>query len=51
MWSGLHAAKQAIFEYIEVHYNRRRIQKALGYRTPFEYELGIDTGSDSGGII
>jgi len=45
VWSGPRAVKQAVFEYIEVYYNRRRIQKALGYRTPFEYELGIDTGA------
>jgi putative transposase len=44
-WSGPRAVKQAIFEYIEVYYSRRRIQKALDYRTPFEYELEIDTGA------
>lgn len=42
VWSGMPTVKHAAFEYIEVYYNRRRIQKALGYRTPFEYELGID---------
>lgn len=42
VWSGMPTVKHAVFEYIEVYYNRRRIQKALGYRTPFEYELGID---------
>jgi putative transposase len=31
-------AKAAIFEYIEVWYNRRRIHSALGYRSPMEYE-------------
>ncbi|MGH3752188.1 MAG: DDE-type integrase/transposase/recombinase [Pseudonocardiaceae bacterium] len=39
VWSGM----PAVFEYIEVYCNRRRIQKALSYRTPFEYELEIDS--------
>jgi len=31
-------AKSAIFEYIEVFYNRRRLHSTLGYRTPEAYE-------------
>jgi transposase InsO family protein len=31
-------AMQAIFEYIEVWYNRERLHSSLGYRTPVEYE-------------
>lgn len=31
-------ARAAIFEYIEVWYNRQRIHSSLGYRTPMEYE-------------
>jgi putative transposase len=31
------AARQAIFEYIEVFYNRRRVQKRLGYISPIEF--------------
>ena len=30
-------AKQSIFEYIEVFYNRQRLHSALGYQTPAEY--------------
>ena len=30
--------RTAIFEYIEVFYNRQRIQQTLGYRTPLEVE-------------
>ena len=31
-------AKAAIFEYIEVYYNRKRIHSSLGYVSPFDYE-------------
>lgn len=31
-------ARQAIFEYIEVFYNRIRLHSALGYMSPLEYE-------------
>lgn len=31
-------AKQDIFEYIEVFYNRQRRHSTLGYRSPAEYE-------------
>jgi putative transposase len=31
-------ARQQIFEYIEVFYNRHRRHSSLGYRTPVEYE-------------
>ena len=32
-------ARTAIFEYIEVFYNRQRLHSSLGYRSPDEYEL------------
>ena len=31
-------AKQMIFEYIEVFYNRRRLHSSLGYKTPLEFD-------------
>ena len=32
-------AKSAIFAYIEVYYNRKRLHSSLGYMSPVEYEL------------
>jgi len=31
-------AQQAIFKYIELYYNRKRMHSSLGYQTPVEYE-------------
>jgi putative transposase len=42
-WAGLKAVRKAVFEYVEAYYNRRRIQKRLGYLSPAEYEAQIDT--------
>jgi len=30
------AAKAAVFDYIEIFYNRQRLNSAIGYRTPVE---------------
>jgi transposase InsO family protein len=37
-WLTRHAADMAIFEWLETWYNPRRIQKALGWRSPAEFE-------------
>lgn len=37
-WPTRAAARQAIFEYIEVWYNRQRRHSTLGYLSPAEYE-------------
>jgi transposase InsO family protein len=34
------AAKMAIFEYLEVFYNRTRLHSSLGYRSPSDFEEG-----------
>jgi len=39
-WPTRSAARSAVFEFIEVFYNRRRLHSSLGYRSPAEYESG-----------
>lgn len=36
------AAKQAIFEYIEVFYNRKRLHSSLGYQSPEAFEASLN---------
>ena len=33
------AARQQVFEYIEVYYNRQRLHSTLGYLSPMQFEL------------
>ena len=37
-WPTRGAVRRAIFEFIEVFYNRRRLHSTLGYCSPAEYE-------------
>jgi hypothetical protein len=41
-----HDAELGIFAWIEGWYNPRRIQRALGWRSPHEYEQGFHAGVD-----
>jgi len=38
-YTTIQQAKLAVFEYIEVWYNRKRLHSSLGYNTPVEIEL------------
>jgi putative transposase len=46
IWRSRHDAEMAIFRWVEGWYNPRRIQKALGWRSPAEYEAGYHAGAD-----
>jgi transposase InsO family protein len=37
-WPTRASAQRAVFEYVEVFYNRQRLHSSLGYRSPAEYE-------------
>jgi putative transposase len=37
-WSNRLELRSAVFEYIEVFYNRRRLHSSLGYKAPAEFE-------------
>jgi len=39
-WMGYAEAHQALFEYIEIFYNRERSHSTLGYLTPAQFEQG-----------
>src|SRR5690349_19439224 len=44
-------ARAAVFEYIEVFYNRQRLHSALGYRTPVEARASMEAITDLTGIL
>jgi putative transposase len=35
-------ARAAVFEYIEIFYNRQRLRSAVGYRTPAEARVSME---------
>lgn len=45
VWKDAAHVRSASFEFIEVYYNRVRIQKKLGYRSPADYESEFDKES------
>jgi putative transposase len=40
-WATRSQARQAVFDYIERFFNRKRLHSSLGYLTPTEYEAKI----------
>ncbi len=46
VWRSRHDAELGIFRWIEGWYNPRRIQRALGWRSPNEYEQAFRAGVD-----
>lgn len=43
-WSGLAEVKAALFEYIEIFYNRERLHSSLDYSTPSDYREAHKSG-------
>jgi putative transposase len=41
MYTTRAEARQSVFEYIEMFYNRQRRHSALGYRSPISFEMEI----------
>jgi transposase InsO family protein len=41
VFAGEQEARRAIFEYIEVFYNRERLHSALGYQSPVDFEQSL----------
>ncbi|HZY66376.1 MAG TPA: IS3 family transposase [Rubrobacteraceae bacterium] len=39
-WPAREEVRSAIFEFVEVCYNRQRIHSTSGYRSPVDYEEG-----------
>jgi transposase InsO family protein len=44
------AARQSLFEYIEIFYNRQRRHSTLDYVSPYEYEQHVAAAKLSGGL-
>ncbi len=42
VWTSPKQVTSSVFEYVESYYNRKRIQRELGYMSPYEYESRID---------
>jgi putative transposase len=40
-FSNIDQARRALFDYIEIFYNRKRLHSALGYQSPVDYENQI----------
>jgi putative transposase len=41
MWRDAAELRAALFEYIEIFYNRQRLHSSLGYRTPAAVEAAF----------
>ena len=40
-WATVGQVRRAVFEFIEVFYNRQRLHSSLGYLSPAAYEANI----------
>ena len=47
-WPTRVQARQAVFEFVEVFYNRQRLHSSLGYVTPAAYESCLASARRAG---
>jgi putative transposase len=47
-WPTRAQARQAVFEFVEVFYNRQRLHSSLGYVTPAAYEACLESARREG---
>jgi putative transposase len=48
VFDDIEQARSEIFSYIEGYYNRVRLHSSLGYKSPMEFEMELET--NNGGI-
>src|SRR5690554_5104399 len=46
-FKNINSVRRAVFEYIDVFYNRKRIHSTIGYQTPIQYEISYNLSSKS----
>jgi transposase InsO family protein len=40
-WASRTQARRAVFDYVEVFFNRKRLHSSLGFLSPVEYEATV----------
>ena len=48
VFANIEEARTEVFSYIEGYYNLRRLHSALGYQSPMEYEMNLETKNEGG---
>ena len=48
VFEDLEQARSEIFSYVDGHYNRVRLHSSLGYKSPIEFEMELQT--KNGGV-
>lgn len=48
VFEDIEQARSEIFSYIEGYYNRVRLHSSLGYKSPMEFEMELQTKNEGG---
>ncbi len=48
VFEDIEQARSEIFSYIEGYYNRVRLHSSLGYKSPIEFEMELQTKNEGG---